>query len=127
MALWFVINTWPGWWELSLLTAEAIQVVWLVNLSLVVGAGVNLVYAVLDPPWLKAIGEFITTGVALIVLVQAWRVFPFDFRGSSVNWTPVTRVVIVVAIVGTVIGLLVQLGTLVRLAYEDVRDEAVHR
>jgi hypothetical protein len=127
VALWFIINIWPGWRELSFVTAEASQVVGLLNLSLVVGVVVNLAFVVVDSPWLKVIGDLTTTGVGLVVLVQVFRVFPFDFESYSINWALVARLAIVAAIVGSVIGLLVQLGSLIRLALDDAPDEALHR
>ena len=127
VALLFIINIWPGWRGLSFVTAEASQIVGLLNLSLFVGVVANLAFAVLDSPWLKAVGELTTTGVGLVVLVQVFRVFPFDFESYSINWALVVRLAIVAAIVGSVIGLLVQLGSLIRLALDDAPDEAAHR
>jgi hypothetical protein len=114
-ALWFVLNVRPGWQELSFLTEETRDVLWLVNLSLVVGVAANVLYAVSDPRWLKALGDLVTTGIGLAVLVRVWQVFPFDFEGYSVNWAFVVRAVLVVGIGGSIIGMLVQLVTFIRL------------
>jgi hypothetical protein len=45
-----------------------------------------------------------------------WQVFPFDFGGSSFNWGLLIRVVLVVVIVGSIIGIVVQVVTLSRTA-----------
>jgi hypothetical protein len=41
-------------------------------------------------------------------------VFPFDFSGWSFDWSSLVRVVLAMAIVGSAIGLLVQLVALLR-------------
>jgi hypothetical protein len=115
-AIWFVINVWPGWQDLSFLTDQTTEVLWLVNVSLVVSVAVNLIYAVYDPVWLKALGDLVTTSIGLAVLVRAWQVFPFDFSDYSIDWAVIARVVLVIGIVGSCIGIVVQLVTLMRLA-----------
>jgi hypothetical protein len=114
--MWYVINVWPGWRELSFLTADTAGVLWLVNLSFAVSIAVNLVYVVHDPPWFKALGDLVTTGIGLFVLVRLWRVFPFDFSGYSVDWAVPVRILLALALFGSIVGILVQTVTLVRVA-----------
>jgi hypothetical protein len=111
-----LINIWPGWERVSFLTEDTAELIWLVNVSIVVSIAVNLVYVVHDPQWLKSLGDLITTGVGLVVLTRIWRVFPFDFSGYSANWGFVARLLLVVAIAGSGIGLVVQTVTLIRCA-----------
>jgi hypothetical protein len=115
-ALWYVVNQWPGWQALSFLTDETVQVLGWVNLSLVVGIAVNVGYLAYDPPWVTSLGALATTGIGLAVLVQLWRVFPFDFGDASVDWEILARIGLLVASVGAVIGILTQLVALVRAA-----------
>jgi hypothetical protein len=121
VGMWFVINQWPGWQQLSFLTDETQDVLWLVNFSLVVSVALNVVYVIHDPVWLKSLGDLVTTSIGLAVLVRLWQVFPFDFSDYSVNWDGVTRIVLVVAIVGSCIGILVQVVILLRLAVGEVK------
>jgi hypothetical protein len=117
-AMWYVLNVWPGWQQVPFLTDETSQVLWLVNFSLLINITVNAVYLAFDPPWFKALGELVTTVIGLAVLAQIWRIFPFDFSGTTVNWAFIARFVLVLAIVGAAIGIVVQLVTLVRLAVD---------
>jgi hypothetical protein len=39
----------------------------------------------------KSLGELVTTGIGLAVLVRIWQVFPFDFAGWSVDWSWLVR------------------------------------
>lgn len=41
--------------------------------------------------------------------VRTWQVFPFDFSGSSIPWTGITRALIIIAIFGSVVALVSEL------------------
>ncbi|MET0520917.1 MAG: hypothetical protein ABW156_02945 [Jiangellaceae bacterium] len=109
----YLLNGSPGWAALPFLTGEMTQVLPLVNVALAVGVAVNVIQALYDPVWLVAAGSAITTGIGLAVIIRIWQVFPFDL-GSG--WSIVFRVLLVVALVGSIIGLVVNLVTLTRAA-----------
>lgn len=119
VALLVLVNVWPGWRSVSFLTADAADVVGLVNLSLVLGIVTNGIYVVRDTPGVKALGDVVTTSVALAVLIRVQQVFPFDFDESGVDWAFWARAGLWFAIVVTCIALIVQLVTLVRVAVES--------
>jgi hypothetical protein len=110
----FLINVWPGWERVSFLTADTTKVLWLVNGALVAGIVADLVYARYDPPWLVALGGLVTTGIGLAGLIRIAQVFPVDFSGWEFDGTGLVRVLLILAIVGTAIGVVVQLVALVR-------------
>jgi hypothetical protein len=110
VVLLYLINGRPGWSVVPFLTDEMTQVLALLNVSLVVGAVVNLVYLIDDPPWLTAAGGIVTTGIGIAVLVRMWQVFPFDFDGG---WSVAARVLLVLAILGSIAGIVVQTVTLI--------------
>jgi hypothetical protein len=107
-AFWFLLNVSPGWQIVPFLTDDAARVITLVNLSLGVGIVANLVYLVYDPPWFKSLGDLVTTAVGLAVLVRLWQVFPFAFTGSF-DWSLVAHVTLIVAIAGSIVGIVVNL------------------
>lgn len=114
VALLYAANAWPGWQALPFLTEDMSLVLWLVNASLIIGIAANAVYLVADPPWVKALGEVLTTGVGLMALIRMWQVFPFDFGESQVDWPLVAHVVLAVAMAGSVIGIVAALVALAR-------------
>jgi hypothetical protein len=65
-----------------------------------------------DPVWLKALGNLLTTLVAIAVGIRVWQVFPFDF-GASAGWALLVRVLLVVGIAGALIGALAWFTALV--------------
>ena len=110
-ALLWLLHEWPEWQDLSFLTREFADVLWLVDLALWLGVATNLLYVVRDPRWLTALGGMITTVAGLVVAVRFWQSFPFDVGDA---WTVLVRIAIVAAIVGSVIGIVVDLVVSVR-------------
>lgn len=110
----YAANVWPGWEAVPFLTSETHQVLGLVNASILVSAAVNLVYLVTDPRWLRALGDVVTTGVGIAALVRIRAVFPFTFTDTTLDWTLVANVLLVVGIVGSAIGIVAALVAFVR-------------
>lgn len=112
-AMLYAVNVWPGWDVLPFLTQDTEQVIPWVNASIVAGLVVNLVYLGHDPQWLRALGDMVTTAFSLAAMLRIWDVFPLDL---SEGWELVARTLLGLGIVGTVIGFVVALVTLVRTA-----------
>jgi hypothetical protein len=110
----YLVNRRPGWEAVPFLTAETEQVLGLVNASIVAGVVANLVYLVADPPRLRSLGDLVTIGIGLAALVRIWQVFPFSFDEGGFPWDTVCRWALAVGIVGSGIGIVVALVTLVR-------------
>jgi hypothetical protein len=120
--MFYLINVSPGWDAVPFLMDDTERVLGLINASLVVGVLASLLYAVTDPAWLRALGGLVTTAVGIAALVRLWQVFPFDFSDTSVDWTPWVRAVIVVGLLGSAIGVLVNVVTLTRAAIGTGRE-----
>ncbi len=110
-ALLFVLNGSPGWQKIPFLTSDTDQVLWLVNLSLAAGIAANVVYLAYDPPWVRSLGDLVTTAIGLATAIRIWQVFPFDL---SSGWSTAVRVLLGVAIAGSCIALVVQVVSLAR-------------
>jgi hypothetical protein len=82
--------------------------VWLINVSLVVTILLNLAWLAFDPAWYRSAGQIVSNIVSLVVTVRIYQVFPFDFSGYDFNWGALTRVVLILAVVGAAIGTLVE-------------------
>ena len=108
----YLVNVAPGWHAVPFLTAETVLVLPAVNATLVASIVVNVITAVVRGPRLAALGDVVTIGFGFVALVELWTVFPFDF-GPDSPWTLVTRIVLALGFVGSVLGVLV---SLVRIA-----------
>jgi len=114
VALVYLINVRPGWQIVPFLTDATPAVLGLVNASIVATVAANAVYVVYDPRWLRALGGMATTGVGLAAMVRIWRVFPFDFDDSTLDWVLIFRIMLAVGILGSLIGLVAQFASLIR-------------
>ena len=94
-ALLVILNGSPGWQAIPFPTSDTAQVLWLVNLSLAAGIAATFVYLAYDPPWLKSLGDLITTAIGLAAAIRIWQVFPFDL---SAGWSLTVRALLVVCI-----------------------------
>ena len=86
LVLLFLVNVGPGWQAVPFLT-ETTDVLLLVNLSMAAAVAANAVYSVFDPPWVRALGDAVTTSVGLASLVRIWQVFLFDFDTNRCRGT----------------------------------------
>jgi hypothetical protein len=110
----YLVNRRPGWEAVPFLTPDTEKVLGLVNASIVAGLVANLVYLVADPPRLRSLGDLVTTGIGLAAMVRIWQVFPFSFEEGGFPWETVFRWFLAIGIVGSAIGIVVALVTLVR-------------
>ena len=114
LVLLYLINVAPGWQAVPFLTESTTEVLLLVNLSMASGVVANAVYSAFDPPWVRALGDAVTTTIGLASLVRIWQVFPFDFDTTTVPWDLVARWVIGVGMFGCAVAIIVALVRFVR-------------
>lgn len=114
VAVFVVLNDTPGWQALPFLTDDFALVLGVVNASVVTGILANAVYVVLDPAWLRAGGDVVTTGVGLAALVRLWQVFPLADASTTLDVALLARWVLAVGIAGSVIGIVAAAARLVR-------------
>lgn len=116
-----LVNVRPGWQVLPFLTEGFLDVLWLINMSLVASAVVNLAYLWYDPAWFKSVCQVGASAIGLVAAIRTLQVFPFDFSAYAFNWAVLTRVVLIVAVFGSVVAIVVEL---VRLANRGIRAGA---
>jgi hypothetical protein len=114
--IWVVVNVRPGWRDLPFLTEDYLDIAWLVNLSLVTGAVVNLIYLFYDPAWFKSVSQIVVLAVGMAASIRTWQFFPFDFSSYLFPWDSITRVLLWLAIFGSAVAIVVELVKLARLA-----------
>lgn len=110
-AMLYAINVWPGWDVVPFLTDDTVDVLEVVNASIVATMAANVVYVFRDPPRVKALGDVVTTVVGLVAMVVIWRVFPLDL---SSGWETVARALLAIGIVGSGIAIVTGIVRLVR-------------
>lgn len=108
------MNMWPGWQVLPFLTADMSRVLDLINASLIAGIIVNLVCVVIHARTLVALGNLVVIGFGVAAMLRLWEVFPFDFGTGWSGWPVLVRVLLVLGIVGSAIGAVVEVVNLFR-------------
>ena len=107
--MWILVNVRPGWRVLPFLTEGFTNVLWLVNLSLITSAAVNVLYLGYDPAWFKSVCQIGVSAIGMTAAIRMLQVFPFDFSASTIPWTALTRLLLVLAIFGSAVAVLVEL------------------
>jgi hypothetical protein len=129
--MWVLVNVRPGWRDLPFLTEDFLDILWLVNLSIITSAVVNVAYLFYDPAWFKSVCQVGVLSVGLSASVRTWQVFPFDFSSYTFPWEGITRVLLILGIFGSVVAIIVELVKLVKLAGHQTRtgaqSQSLHR
>jgi hypothetical protein len=129
--MWVLVNDRPGWRDLPFLTEDFRDILWIVNLSIITGAMVNIAFLFYDPAWFKSLGQVGVMSVGLAASIQMWQVFPFDFSSYTFPWEGITKVLLVLGILGSVVAIIVELVKLAKLAGRQppasARSQSLHR
>ncbi|MFX1819072.1 hypothetical protein PV768_04705 [Pseudarthrobacter sp. CC4] len=108
------INIWPGWKVVPFLTADMERVLGIINASLTAGIIANLIFVVIRNRGVMALGNLAVLGIGLAATLRMLEVFPFDFGDSWSGWPVVVRVLLVLGIVGSIIGMVVEIVAMFR-------------
>ncbi len=101
--LW-VMNQLPLWKPWFLLDSYS-EVLWAINMSLIVQIVLNLVLIFFHPLFFHYLIQTVFSLVSIVALVWIVRVFPVDFSSSPGEWLNlVFRIVLYIGLVGTLIG-----------------------
>lgn len=113
-AMMWGINIWPGWQVVPFLTPDMDRVLGIINASLTAGIVANLIFVVIRNRGIMALGNLVVLGIGLAATFRLWEVFPFDFGDGWSGWPVVVRVLLVLGIVGSIIGMVVEIVALFR-------------
>ena len=108
------------------LTVEFDDLLPVLSASIVVSIVANLLWVAFDPPWFKALGSIVTSAFAIAVGLRTLEVFPFDFSTYARDWSGLVRVVVVLGIVGSAAGVVVNILKLVSSAAVGGSDRTAH-
>jgi hypothetical protein len=121
--LW-VMNQLPVWKPFFLLDSYS-EVLWAINMSLIVQIILNLVLIFFHPLFFHHLIQTVFSLVSIIALLWIVQVFPLDFSSRLGDWFNVLfRVVLIVALVGTLIGGITHFVKFIRALFRgEPRDE----
>jgi hypothetical protein len=104
-----VVNKVPDW-NIVFITGSYPDILWAVNTSLAVSLAGNLILIFFHPNFFHYLFNAIFAAFAVLATSIILSVFPFDFSQVAGDWLNiVVRVTLVVAIVGSAIGIVVNI------------------
>lgn len=121
LALLFVANNILAWGWPAFITEDFASVLPWINFSLLASIVANVIYLFEDGAILKGLGEIAVDLISVFVTYQIFEVFPFDFSNYDFNWGIVTRVVLILAMVGAGIGAIAEAVKLAKATQETER------
>ena len=124
VALLILVNNLVAWDIAPFITDEFNDLVPYINVSLVASMVVNALCFAFDPRWFRSLTQAILNVITLVVIVQTYRIFPFDFSGSDFNWTALTRTGLIVLMVLVGVGII---GELVKMFQALSTEGSTHR
>ena len=117
----FVANSVLAWGWPAFFTADFATVLPWINFSFLASIVANVVYLFDDGAIVKGVGQISVNVISIFVTYQLLRVFPFDFSMYDFNWGTVTRVVLILAMVGAGIGALTEAVKLTKATQDTER------
>jgi hypothetical protein len=114
----YVVTNLLAWDALPFLTDDFVTVLPLIRASLIATMIINAAWVVHDGQVFRSLTQLCASGIALAATMRLLEVFPFEFTDTTVDWVAVAHGVLLVALIGTVIGMVVDaarlLGALAR-------------
>ncbi|MEU7526906.1 hypothetical protein AB0A74_14335 [Saccharothrix sp. NPDC042600] len=112
----YLLNVWPGWRAVPVVTAAAREVVVTIDVVLAIGLVLNLGCVLRPRPLLMRAVDVVTTALGLAAVTHLRAVFPFAFADGPTDWAFITKAALTSIIVVVSIALVVQLVLFARTA-----------
>ena len=110
----FLVNKIPDW-NLAFIADTYPNVLWALNLSLIVQIAGNFLLVFYHPMVLHHVGNMLFSIAGFIALIVVYTVFPFHLPELRSGWLPtLVRIVMIVGMVGTGIATIVHLAGAIR-------------
>lgn len=121
--LW-VMHKLPEWKPFFLLPSYDL-VLWAIDMSLIVQIALNIVLVFFHPLFFHYLSQAVFSLVGLVASVVILKVFPVDFSHRLGEWANVGfRIVLIVAIVGSAIGVIVNFVRFIKSLFRgEPREE----
>ena len=100
------------YWNLSFIAASFSNVLWAVNLSLIVALVANVSFILYDPKWFKICSKIIMNITALVAAFTLLTVFPFVINQFILALG--LKILLIIGILASVVSILFQI---LKLAY----------
>lgn len=107
----FQIRSW-----VTFLTDGSEAIIWMLAISYAATILLNLIYIFYYRSWFKSLSQLALNVYNIIIFYTLIKIFPFELDD---NYLLIARVIIYVALFGTAIGAVVELGKFIRAIAND--------
>lgn len=98
-------------WHIYFVTNSFNEVLWIVNLSIIVSIIGNALLVVYDPVRFRHLVKIIINIVSFAAVYLVYEVFPFNFYNSFYNWG--FSILLILVMIGIIIGTIVEIYLLI--------------
>jgi len=98
-------------WNVYFVTSALTEVLWIINLSIVVAIIGNFLMLVYRPEWFRHVTRIVLNIFAFAAVYLVYIIFPFNFSNSFLNWG--LSVLLFLALIGIIIATIVEIYLLV--------------
>jgi len=108
-------------WGIPFITDSFTAVQWAFNLSFLAAIIGNLLLILHDPKWFHGFVRLVMNSFGFVVALTVFFIFPFDFSAyTSFNWAGLAKILLVIGLVGSAIGIVVEALSLI--LRKDLRE-----
>ena len=94
-------------WHIYFVTNAFNEVLWIINLSIVVSIIGNVLLLLYSPERFRHMVKIIINIISFIAVYIVWKVFPFNFYNSFYNWG--FNILLILAMIGIAIATIVEI------------------
>jgi hypothetical protein len=107
---WYIVNNLLNW-QVYFVTNAFNEVLWIINLSIIVSIIGNALLLFYSPERLRHGVKIIINIVSFIAVYLVWDLFPFDFSNSFYDWA--LSLLLILAMIGITIATIVEIYLLI--------------
>ena len=101
------------YWNLSFIAGSFSEVLWAINLSLIVAIVANVSFVLYDPPWYKIIAKIVMNFTALVAVFTLLTVFPFVINQFILALG--LTILLIIGIIAAIVSIIFQIMKMVYL------------
>jgi hypothetical protein len=107
---WYIVNNLLNW-QVYFVTNAFNEVLWIINLSIIVSIIGNALLLFYSPERLRHIVKIFINIISFIAVYIVWTVFPFNFYNSFYDW--LFGILLILAMIGITIATIVEIYLLI--------------
>jgi hypothetical protein len=98
-------------WHIYFITSAFNEVLWIINLSILVTIVGNALLLIYSPVRFLHIVKLIINIISFIAVYTVYKVFPFNFYNSFYNWG--FNILLILALIGIIIAIIIEIYLLI--------------